>query len=162
MTIAQLMIPELKREAEMTRRLLARVPGDRLDFSPGGGLHTIGWNASHLAEIVGWVPGIVNAPGLDLAHVDAEQAAAAAAKDLPLLLKRFDQNLAASLAALDGVPDATMGEPWTMKMNGQELFTMNKGDCLRKWVFTHTAHHRGILSASLRLAGANAGSIYEE
>lgn len=163
MTIAELMIPELKREAEMTRRLLARIPVDQLAFTPGHGLNTIGWNASHLAEIVGWAPGIVNAPGLDLAAVDAEQSAAAAARssDPAALLKKFDANLANSVAALDGVSDAKMDEPWTMSMGGQELFTMKKGDCLRKWVVTHTAHHRGILSALLRLAGVKHGSIYE-
>lgn len=157
------MIPELKREAEMTRKLLSRIPADKLDFTPGHGLQTIGWNASHLAEIVGWVPGIVNAPGLDLAAVDAEQSAASArSNDLPALLKRFDEGLAASVAALQGVPDTTMDEPWTMSMAGRPLFTMKKGDCLRKWIFTHTAHHRGILSADLRLAGVKLGSIYEE
>jgi signal transduction histidine kinase len=36
-------------------------------------------------------------------------------------------------------------------MNGQELFTMKKGDCLRKWVFTHTAHHRARIKAAERL-----------
>lgn len=163
MTIAQQMIPELKREAEMTRKLLARVPIDKLDFTPGHGLHTIGWNASHLAEIAGWTPGILNAPGLDLAAVDAEQSAAAArSKDLPALLNRFDEGLAASLAALESATDATMDESWTMSMGGQEIFTMKKGDCLRKWVFTHTAHHRAILSTSLRLAGVKHRSIYEE
>ncbi len=157
------MIPELKREADMTRGLLARIPADKLSFSPGPGLQSIGWNASHLVEIVGWVPGILNAPGLDLAAVDAEQSAAAArSTDLAALLKRFVENLATSLAALENVSDAKMDEPWTMSMNGQELFTMKKGDCLRKWIFTHTAHHRGILSMSLRLAGVEHGSIYEQ
>ncbi len=163
MTIAELMIPELKREAETTRRLLARIPADKLGFTPGAGLHTVGWNASHLAEIVGWVSGIVRESGLDLAAVDAEQQAAAARfADLAALLKQFDDNLAQSLVALEGVDDATMDEPWTMRMGAHEIFTMKKGDCLRKWVFTHTAHHRGILSASLRLAGVKHGSIYEE
>ena len=163
MTIAQLMIPELAREAAMTRRLLSRIPADKLDFSPGGGLHTVGWNASHLAEIVGWLPGILSEPGLDLAAVDQEQQQAAArAHDLDALLRRFDDNLAKSLNALEGVPDAKMDESWTMRLGDQELFTMKKGDCLRKWVFTHTAHHRGILSATLRLAGVKLGSIYEE
>ncbi|HEV7299391.1 MAG TPA: DinB family protein [Tepidisphaeraceae bacterium] len=161
MTIAQLMIPELSREAETTRRLLARIPADKLDFTPGHGLHTIGWNASHLVEIVGWVPGIVNEPGLDLAAVDAEQQAAPTG-DVAAMLARFDSNLAGSLAALEGVSDETMAQSWTMRMGQHEIFTMAKGDCLRKWVFTHTAHHRGILSATLRLAGVSHGSIYEE
>lgn len=164
MTIAELMIPELKHEAEMTRRLLVRVPNAELDFSPGEGLQTIGWNASHLSEIVGWVPGIVNESGLDLDAMDAELVAATVvrSKDIAAMVKHFDEGLAKSLAALNGVSDATMAEPWTMRMGGQALFTITKNECLRKWVFTHTAHHRGILSAELRLAGVKHGSIYEE
>lgn len=162
MTIADLMMPELTREADMTRKLLARVPADKLGFSPGAGLHTIGWNASHLAEIVGWVPGIIADPGMDLAKLDAEQVTPPT-DDTEELLSRFDANLQTSLAALKGVSDDTMlNGTWTMWMNGQELFTMKKGDCLRKWVFVHTGHHRGILAMSLRLAGVKLGSIYEE
>jgi uncharacterized damage-inducible protein DinB len=167
MLISELMTPELKREAEMTRRLLARVPAETLDWKPpvGEGLKSVGWNAGHLAEIVGWVPMIVGADGLDLADFAGapnEAAAAVAAKDVGRVLALFDANLAKSTAALAGVGDATMDEPWTMKMGGQEIFTMKKGDCLRKWVFAHSAHHRGILSVYLRMAGVKLGSIYEE
>ncbi len=145
----------------MTRRLLARIPPEKLGFSPGGGLHTLGWNASHLAEIVGWVEGTLNKPGLDIGEVDFEQAAAME-HDLPAILARFDANLDCSLAALRAADDAKLAEPWTMSMNGTPLFTMSKHDCLRKWVFTHTAHHRGIVSVMLRLAGVAHTSIYEE
>lgn len=154
------MIPELKREAEMTRRLVARIPNDKLSFTPGQGIHTIGWNASHLVEIVGWVEGILNDPGLDLAQFEGTPPVDPAG--VPALLKTFDANLAQSLKALEGVSDAKMAEPWTMR-NGETIyFTIEKGDCLRKWVFTHTAHHRGILSVLLRLSGVEHGSIYEE
>jgi len=164
MNIARRMKAELKSEAEMTRRLIARIPADKLRFSPGHGLHTIGWNASHLVSVLEWVPGILNGPGFDLADVDAELAAATLARetDLTALLTSFDENLTMSLAALEVASDAQMAEPWTMSMGAQVIFTMNKGDCLNKWVFVHTAHHRGILSVLLRLAGVEHGSIYEE
>ena len=61
------MVPELAREMAVTRKLLARVSDDKLDWSPGSGLQTIGWNASHLAEIAGWVPVILQQPELDIA-----------------------------------------------------------------------------------------------
>ncbi len=63
---------------------------------------------------------------------------------------------------MKGVPDSVMDEPWSLKMGGQVLFTMAKGECLRKWVFSHTAHHRGILTVYLRLAGVQFPSVYEE
>ena len=160
-TIAQLMIPELQREAAMTRSLLERVPADKLDWSPGGDLRTIGWNAGHLADIVGWVRGTLEHDELDFTD---ESAAAwmGPTDDLAAILKRFDAHLADSLAALEGVADDVMAEPWTMKMSGHPLFTMPKGDVLRKWVFTHQAHHRGILSTYLKMAGVKFSSIYEE
>ena len=162
-TVAQLMIPELQREAEMTRKLLAKIPPDKLDFTPGHGLHTVGWNASHLAEIAGWVPGVINVSGMDMNEYDAEAAATATREaTVPGLLEKFDANLAKSVASLDSATDAQMGEPWMMSMNGQEVFTMPKGEVLLKWVFTHTAHHRAVLSTLLRLAGVEHGSIYEE
>ena len=164
MTIAQHMKAELKSEAELTRGLIAHIPADKLGFSPGHGMHTIGWNASHLVEAVGWVPGILNSPGMDVAAVDAEQAAASLAisTDVAAMLRMFDENLANSLAALEVASDARMDETWTMSMGTQVLFTMKKGACLHKWVFTHTAHHRGILSTMLRLAGVQHSSIYEQ
>lgn len=161
MQISELMAPELAREMAVTRKLLARVPDDKADWSPGAGLQTIGWNASHLAEIAGWLPGILQASELDIAPVDCEPAPTPAKKTVAELLTHFDANAAASVAALTGVPDAVMAEPWTMKMGGHVIFTLPKGDCLRKWIFSHTAHHRGILSAYLRLAGVPHDSVYE-
>lgn len=160
MTIAQLMIPELKAEAAMTRKLLARVPNDKLSFTPGHGVRTIAWNAAHLAEIVGWVEGTLNGDGLDLAEFEGYKPTDPT--DLAPVLKTFDENLAKSVKALEGVTDAKMAEPWTMRHGQTVYFTIEKNECLRKWVFTHTAHHRGILSTLLRLAGVEHGSIYEE
>ena len=162
MLISELMVPELATEMAMTRRVLARIPQDKLSWQPSSELHTIGWNASHLVEIVGWVPGIVALSEFDIAPVDGAAAVTAEATDLPKLLTQFDDNLAQALASLQAVPDAVMAEPWSLKAGGHTIFTMPKGDCLRKWVFSHTAHHRGILSVYLRLAGQQAPSLYEE
>ena len=144
----------------MTRSLLSKIPGDQLGFSPAAGLHTVAWNAAHLVDIAGWTPGILKEDGMDLAEFEGAPDEDVAG--VPQLLERFDANIEQSVAALDGVGDEKFDEPWTMKMNGQELFTMKKGDCLRKWVFSHTAHHRGILSTYVKLAGVEIGSIYGE
>lgn len=77
------------------------------------------------------------------------------------LLKTFDANLAAAMDSLAGISDDSMSDDWSLKMGGQVLFTMKKGDCIRKWVFSHSSHHRGVLTAYLRLAGVPFPSIYE-
>jgi uncharacterized damage-inducible protein DinB len=162
MLISDLMAAELPTEMAMTRRLLARIPDDKLEWQPPGGLHSIAWNAAHLVEIVGWTPGIVGQSEWDIAPAGAAPYVAPSASNVSDLLERFDAHGKTALESLRGVPDSVMDEPWSLKMGGQTLFTMNKGDCLRKWVFSHTAHHRGILSAYLRMAGVEFPSIYEE
>lgn len=162
MTIAEQMLHELPGEAQMTRRLLERIPDEKLSWSPSSELHTIGWNASHLAEILSWVPGIVCGSEWDIAPVGGEPFVMSEATSTAELLKTFDANLAAAMDSLAGISDDSMSDDWSLKMGGQILFTMKKGACIRKWVFSHSSHHRGVLTAYLRLAGVQFGSIYEE
>jgi hypothetical protein len=58
---AILALPEFDREAANTRKVLERVPEDKLDWQARHKSHTIGWNANHLAEILGWVEGVLTA-----------------------------------------------------------------------------------------------------
>lgn len=162
MLVSESMSAELASEGAMTRRLLARIPQEKLTWSPGEGLHTIAWNATHLIEILGWVPGILAESEFDIAPVGGQPYVSPEITEVTQALISFDQQLASALTALQGTPDSVMDESWSLKMGGQTLFTMKKGDCLRKWVFSHTAHHRGVLSTYLRIAGVQFPSIYEE
>ena len=162
MLISELMTAELPVEMAMTRTLLARVSDDNLKWKPTDKLHTIAWNATHLVEIIGWVPGIIGESEFDIAPVGGEPNFSPEVTQASQLLARFDASCKAAIESLAGVPDSVMHESWSLKMSGQTLFTMNKGDCIRKWVFSHTAHHRGILSAYLRMTGLQFPSIYEE
>lgn len=162
MTISERMAAELASEAAMTRRLLERIPDDKLDWKPAGDLQTIGWNARHLVEIVDWAPGILSQNEFDISPPGGqayERPATTSTKDV---LQAFDASVAESISAFQGVPDQVMDESWALKAGGQVLFTMKKEACLRKWVFSHTAHHRGILTVYLRLAGVQFRSVYEE
>jgi len=162
MPISDLMKAELEMEMAMTRRLLTRIPQEKWDWKPNENLHSIGWNANHLAEILGWVPGILNGSEWDFAPVGGEAYTSPTLSSPGPLLESFDQQAKVALDALTGVADPVMEESWSLKMGGQTLFTMKKGDCLRKWVFSHSAHHRGILSVYLRMIGVSFPSIYEE
>jgi uncharacterized damage-inducible protein DinB len=162
MLISELMTAELPNETSMTRRLLARIPDEKLEWKPPGELHSVAWNANHLVEILGWVPGIVGQSEWDIAPVGEEPYVAPAIKHVKELLDMFDVANRTAVDALRGVSDSVMNEPWSLKMGGQIMFTMQKGDCIRKWVFSHSAHHRGILSVYLRMAGLQLPSIYEE
>jgi uncharacterized damage-inducible protein DinB len=162
MTIAELLLTDLAWEFPATRKILERAPADKYSWSPVPDLRTIEWNANHLVDIAGWTPLILETAELDLAPAGGPSYATSAFKDPQELLAKYDENVAATLQALQGVSDAKMAELWSLKAGGQTILTMNKGDCLRKWITSHMSHHRAVLLTYLRLAGVKMGSIFEE
>jgi uncharacterized damage-inducible protein DinB len=162
MTIAELLLTDLAWEFPATRKILARVPADKFDWKPADDLHTIAWNANHLVDVAGWTPMILETTELDLAPVGGLAQATSSFTEPVALLAKYDANVAATRKSLQGVGDPKMAELWSLKAAGQTILTMNKGDCLRKWIVSHMSHHRAILATYLRLAGIKLGSIFEE
>ncbi len=160
MMIAELMLPELDREMTLTRKVLEQVPEDKLDWRADDKLHTLGWNANHLAEIVGWTKFIVEQDVFDVAPADGSAYQAPSLGDPAEILQAFDENVAAARAAIASASDETMAKLWTMKAGEQTLMTLSKGECLRTWVLNHTVHHRAILSVYLRMLGVEGAGVY--
>jgi DinB superfamily len=69
MTYAESILPEFDQEMASTWKVLECVPEDKLDWRAHPKSNTIGWNANHLAEIPGWVEGMLTAPSWDFAHL---------------------------------------------------------------------------------------------
>ena len=160
MNLADYILHDLSSVAPRTRALLERLPADKLYFSPGSGLQTVGWNANHLANIPSWPGMIVEQDELNL---DPSQPFDAETSDHPAkIVATFDRNLEAGRKIIAGASDEKLAEPWTMKYAGQTLYSMTKGDVLRTWVVMHLVHHTAILSSHLRLAGVEMGSLLEE
>ncbi|MFY9822680.1 MAG: hypothetical protein WAM82_14940 [Thermoanaerobaculia bacterium] len=61
----QALANELEREAVSTRRLLERVPADRLDWQPHPKAMTLGQLAFHLANIPGNISRLASLDGFD-------------------------------------------------------------------------------------------------
>ena len=66
MSYAEEILPEFDQEMANTRKVLERIPDDKLDWRPHSKSNTIGWNANHLAEMPGWVEGTLAAPQWDI------------------------------------------------------------------------------------------------
>ncbi len=130
MILSEIMLPELDVEMARTRKLLATVPKEHLDWKAGGSLHTIGWNAK-LAESVGWMPLILAHDEFDMHPVGGKPYETPSLDDAAKIVAAFDDNLKAARAAIAEATDEQMAEEWAMKNAGQTLFTMTKGDCVR-------------------------------
>ncbi len=157
---AEMTLPEFEREMAVTRKVLERVPEDRLDFKPCEKSNTIGWNANHLAEIPGWAANILTEPFFDMNPSGNEPYRSPTFRTRAEMLALFDANVAAAVRALKGFKDSSVGETWQFKETGKTLFEMPRAAAFRMWVISHTIHHRAILTAYYRMVGVAVPAVY--
>jgi uncharacterized damage-inducible protein DinB len=153
MTVAikEALLPELEQEASSTRKLLERVPEDKLDWKPADKSMTMGRLATHLAEMPTWGVHALSMDELDINPPGGEPYQPVQAGSVSEILEQFDTNIAKLRDAIESASDEDFMKPWTLKNGGEEVFTMPKVAVLRGMVMNHTIHHRGQLSVFLRL-----------
>jgi uncharacterized damage-inducible protein DinB len=151
MSYAQQILPEFDEEMANARKVLERVPDDKLDWKPHPKSNTIGWNANHLADIPAWVTMTVNTTELDIDPVGGEPYRSPKLASRQAILDHFDKNVAAGRKALAEVKDDAMGVGWSLLQKGQTIMTIPRSAVIRTWVLNHLVHHRAILCVYLRL-----------
>ena len=158
MTIAELLLPEVDQEMATTRRVLERVSDATLGWKP----HDKSWStaglASHLVNMIKWTDVTMNATEFDMATVPPGEMNPVAASRAQLL-EWFDVNAAAARAALQK-SDADYFVPWSLKQNGQAVFTMPRYTCIRSYFLNHVVHHRAQLSVYLRINDIPVPAMY--
>jgi uncharacterized damage-inducible protein DinB len=160
MTYAQSILPEFDQEMTNTRKVLERVPDDKLDWKAHPKSNTIGWNANHLAEIPGWVAGTLGQPEWDIAPVGGTPYQSPKLKSTSEILDLFDRNVATARAALQSATDEELQQIWSLLKAGQPMFTMPRTAVIRNFVLNHTVHHRAILCVYLRLNDVPVPGMY--
>ncbi|MCL4209110.1 MAG: DinB family protein [Phycisphaeraceae bacterium] len=160
MTFAQMTLPEFQHEMATTRKLLERLPEDKLGWKAHPRSNTIGWNACHLAEIPGWAVNILTEPFYDMNPTGREPYKTPNLTSRKAILDLFDANVAASAKAIAGFKDSALMETWQFKDHGQVLLEMPRAVAFRTWIISHTIHHRAILSVYFRLNDIPVPAIY--
>jgi len=156
MAITDALLPEFDHEMGVTRKLLERVPEDKFEWKPHPKSMSLVELATHVATIPSWGAPTLNQPELDLGGLAPNTAPASRTE----LLARFDKNVADTRAALVGKTDAEMMTVWSLKHNGQKIFTMPRASVWRGFVLNHHVHHRGQLSVYLRLNDVPVPAMY--
>ena len=152
MSYADTILPEFNEEMANTRKVLERIPDDKLDWTCHPKSRTIGWNANHLAEIPSWVPGTLSGTSWDFAPPGGERYQMPALTTRKEILALFDRNVADARAAIAAVrDDADMDVPWTLLEGGREIATMPRSVVIRNLIISHMIHHRAHLLVYLRL-----------
>ena len=156
MSIGQSMLTEFDHEMANTRKMLERIPEDKLSWKPDPKSMSMGELASHLAEMIGWTKETITEPSIDITPDFKPFKATSKAE----LLKKFEDCSAAARAALASAEDSGMMAPWKLSMNGQTIFEMPRVGVLRGMIMNHVIHHRGQLSVYFRLAGVPVPGMY--
>jgi len=142
------LIAELESESEATRRLLDRVPADKLGWKPHTRSMTLGQLAFHVATLPAAIGSFLALDELDAAGVDF-QAEQPESKDA--ILAGFDESLGAAKEALGALGQSDPMAPWTLRVGDQEVFTIPKVGLARSLMLNHLYHHRGQLTVYLRV-----------
>jgi len=153
--IAESILSEVHQEAEVTKRVLNRIPGDKLAWRPHPRSFSLGQLGLHIAAVPGAVaelalPDSVEAP----AFIQPEP------HDLQEILDTFSQSLEKVQRALGQIDDARMAAPWTVTRNGVVVMSVPRAAIIRSIMMNHVYHHRGQLSVYLRLLDVPVPSIY--
>lgn len=150
------LLAEFDHEMGTTRRLLERVPDGSLGWKPHDKSRSMAGLATHLASLPHWASVILTSDAFDLSaapRAQSDKASSAA------ILEAFDAETKQSRPLLDKT-DAELTARWTLRRNGQEIFTMPRIAAFRTFVLYHSVHHRGQLSVYLRLNGIDVPAIY--
>lgn len=156
-TPQQKMIAELDREAVATRRVLERIPADRLDWQPHPKSMTLGQLALHMANIPGGVSRMAKLDGMDVA---GRNNTPPNPQTTATILASLEASLTEARAFLESLDDAAADAPWRLSAGAKEVFTLPRLDMLRTMMLNHLYHHRGQLAVYLRLLDIPVPVIY--
>jgi uncharacterized damage-inducible protein DinB len=156
MSATAAILQELEQEAATTRRVLERVPSDKLAWKPHNKSMSLGTLALHVAMSPGYIS--------DWAVEDATKMSGGSSpepKTTAEILSAHDAGLAKAKTNLSALGDAGLGKMWSMQTpDGKTVMTMPKSALVRSIVMNHVYHHRGQLSVYLRLLDVPVPSIY--
>lgn len=153
----QLLIAELQREAVSTRKLLAVVPTDKLEWRPHERSMTLGRLASHVAEIPHWVNRPLESVEFDMA---AQVLKPANCQNTEELLELFETKLSAAISALEKATDEDLAAQWTFRRGDHVISQSTRYEAVRFMMGNHQVHHRGQLSVYLRLLDVPIPGMY--
>jgi uncharacterized damage-inducible protein DinB len=149
------LLEEFRAEMPATRRVLERVPNDKLTWKPHTKSRSLGELANHVAGIPGLIANI--ATQHEFSPTFPLPAPPATADEIRA---KFDQNVKAGEEALSKLTDEAAKEDWRLVFKGKEVVRRPRASALRTNVLNHVYHHRAQLGVYLRLLDVPVPIVY--
>jgi len=115
------MLGEIGQETATTRRVLERVPADKLGWKPHPRSMSLGQLAMHVATIPG---GIARLAQVDDFEIDPANFAPPIPKDKPEILAALETSVKAAEEYLGGVSESAALANWRATVKGKEVMSM--------------------------------------
>jgi uncharacterized damage-inducible protein DinB len=157
MRIVDPILMELEQETQTTRRVLERVPNDKLAWRPCPSARTLGQLALHIARTPGIFADFVSRPTLALPPAPGVDSDPSSTGEV---LTALEGSVASARTVLGGMDDATAMSAWTLTRDGATILSVPRIGVVRSLMLNHWYHHRGQLSVYLRELGVAVPSIY--
>ena len=159
MSVTDSLLAEFEQESKTTRRVLERVPENRLTWKPHPKSMSVGTLALHCAMSPGYIAG--NWAVLDKVEMSPGGGGTPEPKTVAEILAAHDESVQKTKDALTSIGDEGMMKDWKMTTKeGATIMGMPKASLIRAIVLNHLYHHRGQLSVYLRLLDVPVPSIY--
>ncbi len=151
------MMSEFREETVTTRRVLERVPGDKLSWRPHRKSMALGQLAIHIANVPASVARIAQLDEFDVATANFEPPMPSSREEI---LSTFEQSVRTAEDFLNGLTEKTAKGDWRLVAKGKQIFTKPRISIVRSIMLNHWYHHRGQLSVYLRLLDVPVPVIY--
>lgn len=155
MRIVDSFLMELEQEAATTKRVLERVPGDKLAWRPHPKSMSLGQLALHVAQTPGSVAQLIVPESATPPAFEQ-----LAAQSIDELMAAFEASIAQAKTLLNQWDDAAVLAEWTLMKGDKVLFAAPRAGIIRTIMLNHWYHHRGQLSVYLRELDVPLPSIY--
>jgi uncharacterized damage-inducible protein DinB len=151
------MLGEIQQEAATTRRVLERIPENKLAWRPHQKSMTLGQLALHTAEVPGAIAKISEAD-----EFDASQASFGVKQPESMgeIFAAHDEGVRGAEDCLKSLTQEKANATWRLRMGTKEVLAIPRAVLLRSIMLNHWYHHRGQLSVYLRLLDVPLPSIY--
>lgn len=147
---------ELASEVVGTRKMLALVPTDKMDYKPHEKSMKLKDLAIHIADLPKWISLGLKTDELDFATSPYNPTNCNNADEL---LSYFNENIAQAEKDLADSNDQIMDDKWTLK-NGDIIYaTHSKLETIRH-AYSQMVHHRAQLGVYLRLLNIPLPGVY--
>ena len=153
----QPMLSEFREEVVITKRVLDRVPGDKLSWKPHEKSMSLGQLAIHIATVPGSLAHILGADQFDVSQGNFVPMAP---KDLEEIQNAFAKSVGGVEEYLSNLTEEAAQESWHLMFGDREIFSRPRVQVLRSIMLNHWYHHRGQLSVYLRMLDIPVPVIY--